>query len=122
MTINSLCTIFCLLQLTMSAPSTPSPHAGGTAAKITPPSDKPGESSGNMVHSMSETLDFFLDILDEEPDTRDKLKQGIERLLMEHWRVRKWGDLKFFTSADVKEALVSGNGMPEELLAPVIIK
>ena len=63
-----------------------------------------------------------MDILDEEPDTRDKLKQGIERLLMEHWRVRKWGDLKFFASADVKEALVSGNGMPEELLAPVIIE
>jgi hypothetical protein len=52
------------------------------------------------------------------------LKQGIEFLLNEHWRVRKWGDLKFFSSEDVKLALVPGTstGMPEELLTPVIIK
>ena len=71
---------------------------------------------------MSEILDLFVDILDKEETSRDKLKQGINRLLTEHWRVRKWGDMKSLTSEDVKAALVSGHGMPKDLLAPVVVK
>ena len=75
-----------------------------------------------LVRFTPELLNLFVDILDEEEADRVTLKQGIEFLLNEHWRVRKWGDLKFFSSEDVKLALVPGTGMPEELLTPVIIK
>jgi hypothetical protein len=78
----------------MSDPSTPStPSAGAT--RVTP-SEKAGEASVPLVHFISEILDLFVDILDEEETNRDKLKQGVNHLLTEHWRVRKWGDMKFF--------------------------
>jgi hypothetical protein len=103
MTINSLCYIYCLFQLTMSDPSTPSTPTAG-APKVTPPSEKAGEASVRLAHLMSDILDLFVDILDEEEANRDKLKQGVNHLLTEHWHVRKWGDMKFFSSEDVKAA------------------
>jgi hypothetical protein len=104
----------------MSDPATPSPTAG--VVNITP-SDKTSEAPVRLVHSTSEILDLFVDILDKDDTNRDKLKQGVEHLLTEHWHVCKWADMQFFTSEDVKAALVPGHGMPaEELLAPVIVK
>lgn len=106
----------------MSTPFTPPATAG--AASVTPYGDASGADSNTvrLVPFTSEILDFFVDILDEDNSIRDKLKQGIEYLLTDHWRVKKWNDLKFFSAEDVKLALVPGNGMPEELLAPVIVK
>jgi hypothetical protein len=103
----------------MSEPSTPSPTAG--AASITP-GDAVNVTPVRLVHPTSQILDLFVDILDEEEADRTKLKEGITLLFSQHWRVRKWSDMKLFTSEDVKTALVSGNGMPEELLAPVVVK
>jgi hypothetical protein len=103
----------------MSAPSTP--LAGADVATVTP-GDPAKDHPVRLVHSTSEILDLFVDILDADSTIRDKLKEGIGHLLIEHWCVTKWSDLKLFSSEDVKAALVSGHGMPEELLAPVIIK
>ena len=61
-------------------------------------------------------------VLDEDGIDREVLKGGIESLIKDHWQVRKWGDLKLFSAADVKEYLVATNGFPRELLSPVIIK
>ena len=36
--------------------------------------------------------------------------------------MKKWSDLKLFSAEDVKSALVPGIGIPDELLAPVIVK
>ena len=104
-----------------SDPSTPSQSAGA-AASVTPGGGTGVETPVRLIHSTSEILDLFVDVLDEEDTDRATLKQGIEFLLSEHWRVRKWGDLKFFSSEDVKAALVTGNGMPAEILTPVIVK
>lgn len=103
----------------MSDPSVSSPAAG--VANVTD-SDSAHVTPVRAIRFTPEFLDMFVDILDEEETDRVTLRQGLEFLLNDHWRVRKWGDLKFFTSADVKTALVPGNGMPEELLTPVIVK
>jgi hypothetical protein len=63
-----------------------------------------------------------VDILDEDSIDRDTLKGGIESLIRVHWQVRKWGDLKLFSAADVKEYLVPSNDFSRGLLSPVIIK
>lgn len=103
----------------MSDPSTP-PHASGVP-RVSPGEKTPADAY-RLVQSTPEFLDLFVDILDEDDTIRDKLKQGIDRLLTETWKVRKWNDLKFFSAADVETALVPGNGLPDEILAPVIIK
>ena len=105
----------------MSEPSTPSHNADGGVI-VTPPSDRQNLNPVRLVHSMSETLEFFVDIIDEDGTERETLKAGIENLIRDHWQVHKWGDLKLFTAADVKEALVASNGFAKELLSPVIIK
>jgi hypothetical protein len=109
MTINSLCYYLSTFPLTISDYSVASPAtdvagiADRDTANVTPV---------RLVRFTPEILNLFVDILDEEEADRVTLKQGIEFLLNEHWRIRKWGDLKFFSSEDVKLALVPGTGMP----------
>jgi hypothetical protein len=106
----------------MSAPSTPTPASD--VAAITP-GDTAKDGTAPLVHfsfALSEIIDIFVDILDEEMAIHNKLKEGLSFLLEKHWRITKWRDLKLFSSEDVKLALVSGNGMPAEMLTPVIIK
>jgi hypothetical protein len=95
MTINSLYYYLCLFQLIMSAPSTP--LAGTDVATITH-GDTAKDHPVRLVHSSSEILDLFVDILDADTTIRDKLKEGIGHLLIEHWCVTKWSDLKLFSS------------------------
>ena len=89
----------------MSDPSTPSPAPAATAASVTPPGDMANANPIRLIHSTSDIPDLFLDILDEDETDRAKLKQGIQFLFIKHGRVRKWGDMKFFTSEDVETAL-----------------
>jgi hypothetical protein len=100
--------------------STPSSKTSGAAA-VTPPDGTPTDPV-RLVNSMSETIEFFVKILDEDGDDRELLMRGIELLLKEHWQVRKWGDLKLFSADDVKDYIVEANGFAKEFLSPVIIK
>jgi hypothetical protein len=105
----------------MSTPSTPPAATGAT--KVTPTGDSGAAAdSVRLVHSFPAFIDLVVDILDEDDSIRNKLKQGIRYLFLELWRVKKWSDLKLFAAYDVEMALVAHVNIPEELLAPVIIK
>jgi hypothetical protein len=108
----------------MTDPSMPSESAASAGGVVSPSQPSPQTPPTRPFQTtMSGIIDLFVDILDEGDTDRAKLKAGLELFINDHWnKVRKWFDIRFFTSDDVKTALVLGNGFPEELLAPVIVK
>ena len=107
----------------MTDPSTPSVPAATTGGGVVSPAQPSHHTppTRSFQTTMSGIIDLFVDILDESDTDRAKLKAGLELLINDHWKVRMWFDMRFFTSDDVKAALVPGNEFPEELLAPVIV-
>ena len=96
----------------MSTPSTPPAATGAT--KVTPTGDSGAAAdSVRLVHSFPAFIDLVVDILDEDDSIQNKLKQGIRYLFLEHWRVKKWSDLKLFAAYDVEMALVAHANIPE---------
>ena len=124
MTINSFLVAFLSgFSPTMNDPTTPSTSTPADSSIVTPTGvSNPRTPPRTTQPDMSAIIDLFVDVLDEGDADRAKLKQGLELLIIDHWKVKKWFDMRFFSSDDVKAALVSGNGFPEELLAPVIVK
>ena len=108
----------------MISPSTPATAAPADTSVVTPPDPSAPRTPTrhDESSSMSEIIGLFDDLLGEAGDARDQLKQGLEMLIVDHWKVRKWFDMRFFSSDDVKAALVPGSTYPNELLASVIVK
>ena len=105
--------------LTMSDPSTPTTAPG--LASVTPDASL-GEKMIRLVRFMPGILDLIVDVLAPGSAIRSTLKYGIGHLFAEHWQVNTWEDLMVFSSVDVATALVTTNGVPKELTAPVIVK
>ena len=107
-----------------TSPSTPATAAPADSSVVTSPdqSNPRSPTRHDESSSMSEIIDLFVDLLDEAGAAREQLKQGLAMLIIDHWKVRKWFDMRFFSSDDVKAELVAGSNDPNNLLAPVIIK
>lgn len=69
-----------------------------------------------------EVLDIIVGLLAPWSLDTQRLRQTVDTLFAVKWKARTWSDLMVFSSTDVTTALVPGEGVPEDVPVPVIVK
>lgn len=69
-----------------------------------------------------EVLDIIVGLLAPGSLDTQRLRETVDTLFAVKWKARTWSDLMVFSSTDVTTALVPGEGVPEDVPVPVIVK